>query len=89
MRYYQHMTSYHVPNKKWRTQLRPVLKEDALHAVFLEMPAANMDNYNSVKIAIMTSAGILHTSKFATHPQVQTDGSTDVQRFQGCLKLCY
>ena len=56
------MAAYDLPRRRWPAELRPALKEDALRA-FFKMPAADADDYDLVKVAILTRAGGSPTSK--------------------------
>ena len=62
LRFEQHMAAYDLLRQRWPAHLRPALKEDALCA-FFEIPAADADDYDLVKAAILTRAGVIPISK--------------------------
>ena len=56
-RFEQHMQAYNIVRTKWPSELRAILKDSALTA-FLAVPPAQAVNYDAIKAAILTQAGI-------------------------------
>ena len=56
-RFEQHMQAYNIVKTKWPSELRAILKDSALTA-FLAVPPAQAVNYDAIKAAILTQAGI-------------------------------
>lgn len=57
------MIAYNIPKTKWPAELRAILKDNAL-AAFLAVAPTNSNNYEKIKTATLTRAGISTTSRF-------------------------
>ena len=60
-RFEQHMQAYNIVGTKWPSELRAIFKDSTLTAS-LAVPPAQEGNYNAIKAAILTQAGILPTT---------------------------
>ena len=58
----EHMTTYSINKSKWPAELRAILRDEALQA-FLATPRGEFYDYEEVKKAILTRAGVSTTAR--------------------------